>query len=443
MRLFKGQLYKSLRGFELALLALAILSLAILFLPKDWLTRTYTLDPRSYPARVAADSKGESEVAWIDEERQAWECTLDLNYSSSFCSLTISVLDEHWHGIDLSRFTSMTIHADYKGKAETIRVYLRNRHPRYYRTGDEVSTKYNLVEIPISYLVNGTSFELNGFSVADWWLSSRKIPLKYASPEFTDIIFIEIQTGTFHKSLHNKFQIREISWEGRLISDEQAYRGLAILWVLVILTFIVHRLLQIGREVKKNRRYQDELVSINKLLNFQNKQFEELAKTDPLTGVLNRIGIREVLIEGLQAWKEKQVPFSLILIDLDHFKQVNDVHGHDMGDETLIAAAELFQQNLGDNTFVARWGGEEFLVACNYTNLKQAQKLAEELRRDLEQAKLDSGIKITASFGVATLRSSTLSELFKNADAALYQAKNSGRNQVVVDGQFEDLNKTG
>src|SRR5690606_32452296 len=147
--------------------------------------------------------------------------------------------------------------------------------------------------------------------------------------------------------------------------------------------------------------------------------------------MLNRICICSVLYKGLKAWEESRTPFSFVMIDLDHFKQINDNFGHQVGDETLIATARLLDKNVRRTDYLARWGGEEFILICPNTNLEQAYILAETLRTKIETADIYPDFKITASFGVASMTEPNLDQLFKAADEALYAAKSQGRNRVV------------
>jgi len=439
MSISKNAMFKSIRSSDLVLILLAALSLAILFLPKGWLTYSFELDPTKYPANITSEANGASEVRWLDKEKQIWHCDLDEHYKSAYCSLTINLLNERWQGIDFSRFNRMTIDADYQGSSKTVRVYLRNRHPRNFSSCDEMFTKYNLVEVPVEYLTEAKPFEMASFGVADWWLALKNIPLEYAHPEFKNVVFLEIQTGSFHKSMSNTIHIKKITWEGQLVSDEILYRVLAAVWGLTILGLLVVRMFQLNRDIKLNTRHQNELISINKLLNLQHKQFEELAQTDALTGLLNRIGIRDSLLAGVHNWNEKNEPFSVIIMDLDNFKNINDEFGHDVGDDVLVALANFIKRNVDESCFIGRWGGEEFILACKDSNLVSAQAVADNLRRVLEKTVLCHDISVTASFGVSTLGSPDLGQLFKNADDALYRAKSSGRNRVVTQDQLKSF----
>ncbi len=427
------------------MIVLAILSLAIVFLPKSWLVYSFTLDHKSLPTLLMKDSKGDTKVSWLDKQAQAWSCTLDMDYQNSYCSLLLTVLDERWQGIDLSRFDQMRVRLNYKGEMKTLRVYLRNRHPRYFTANDEMSTKYNMVEISLSENVTDIAFDMKNFKTADWWIAQRNIPPKESYPEFNDIIYIEFQTGTRNnkeKYSENIIQVEEISWKGQLITDELLYRILAAIWIVVIIYRIIQKTAELSSQLRKNQRYQEELKSINKLLNVKKEQLEAQAKTDHLTGILNRLGIRQILIEGFKSWKEKRIPFSLIIVDLDHFKNINDTYGHDIGDKILIACAEVLKEKTNSDIFASRWGGEEFLIACKNTELESAREIAETLRITLQNKSLDRGIKITASFGVSSLEVPFLTNAFKDADEALYRAKSWGRNQVVTADQMVSPHNT-
>lgn len=425
--------FRSISATEAILGMMACVSILLIVMPKDWMSKSLVVNPTNYPAMTSDDrySNGTSEASWVDKQKQIWRCDMSPSHINPFCSMVITLLDEHWQGLDLRPYNQLTIRGHYEGEGEHLRIYLRNRHPRYYVSGDDTTTKYNMVEVPVDDLESGITIRMKDFGVADWWLTSKHIPLEYSHPEFNDVVFIEFQTGSQVRDGSHEFQITEMKWTGNLISNEILYEAIIIIWSLVIFAILLFRVIKLKVELNDNRRYQKELLSINKLLNLQNKQFEDLAKTDQLTGLLNRIGIRDALYNGLQNWKNKRAPFSFILIDIDHFKSVNDNYGHDTGDLILRSAADLFKQNVRRSDYLARWGGEEFILVCPNSDISQAQVIAELLRKKLEMADIYEGLKVTASFGVASLSGEDLDELFKTADIALYEAKNNGRNCVV------------
>jgi two-component system, sensor histidine kinase LadS len=161
---------------------------------------------------------------------------------------------------------------------------------------------------------------------------------------------------------------------------------------------------------------------------------ENLARIDPLTGLLNR---RAFLEQGNALWAQAvrhQSPLTLIMLDLDHFKAINDRYGHDMGDSSLRATAQLLVQQCRTGDAVARWGGEEFLLLLPQTTLEEALLLAERLRQAIAAVSLQSGldqVTLSASFGVIGRdRQEHLEQLINAADERLYQAKQHGRNRV-------------
>ena len=166
-------------------------------------------------------------------------------------------------------------------------------------------------------------------------------------------------------------------------------------------------------------------------------ELRRLSRHDGLTGLLNRRAMEELLATQIQRSRAGAAPFVLMMIDLDHFKRINDRHGHPAGDRALRHVAELLAGALPQAAALARYGGEEFVVLFPGATVSQAEQLAESLRNLLASNPLphDSGsIPISMSVGVARWRgpADELSQLLLRADAALFQAKVQGRNRVVV-----------
>jgi diguanylate cyclase (GGDEF)-like protein len=169
----------------------------------------------------------------------------------------------------------------------------------------------------------------------------------------------------------------------------------------------------------------------NRKLNALNKELARLSVTDTLTGIYNRLKTDAVLEGEFQRSLRFGQTFSVILIDIDHFKQVNDRHGHQVGDQVLVTLANVLQANTRETDVLGRWGGEEFIVICPHTEQDGAVKLAENLRTHVQSQHMPTVGQITASFGVATYRSGDQpKDIVTRADAALYQAKHLGRNGV-------------
>lgn len=159
--------------------------------------------------------------------------------------------------------------------------------------------------------------------------------------------------------------------------------------------------------------------------------FEKLAKIDPLTGLYNRYAIEEFLRLFIEEAHRYEVEFSVIMIDLDDFKEVNDMYGHLAGDEVLKSFATIFQKTIRLSDRVGRWGGEEFLVLLPHASYEEAFELAERVRVKTCSCRFDEIGYKTASFGVALFeKGDTMTSLINKADQALYISKKKGKNQV-------------
>jgi diguanylate cyclase (GGDEF)-like protein len=163
-----------------------------------------------------------------------------------------------------------------------------------------------------------------------------------------------------------------------------------------------------------------------------NLQLQALATTDGLTGLKNHRTFKERLDEEFQRAARYQLPLSLVLLDVDRFKEFNDNFGHPAGDEVLKSVARLLRENTRNTDIVARYGGEEFVVLLLNNDRADALILAERLRQAIESAPWKQR-EVTASCGVSslTLGTHTSAELIATADIALYHSKQNGRNRVT------------
>jgi diguanylate cyclase (GGDEF)-like protein len=174
-------------------------------------------------------------------------------------------------------------------------------------------------------------------------------------------------------------------------------------------------------------------------LDKQNEELRKLATKDPLTNCLNRRSFYELAEHAFHQASTFDLPLSCIMFDIDHFKQVNDQHGHATGDKVIIAIAKIGFTGLRAQDLLCRYGGEEFCILLPEADLEIGLKLAERLRKEVELKVglnvLETGgdIAVTSSFGVSTLtpKIKGLAELIDVADKALYKAKRTGRNKIV------------
>ncbi len=171
----------------------------------------------------------------------------------------------------------------------------------------------------------------------------------------------------------------------------------------------------------------EELVEKNRLL-------EVLSVTDKLTGLYNRRKLDELLDEELIRARHYEVAVSIILLDIDHFKRVNDTYGHGVGDDVLVGMAKLLRENSRDADALGRLGGEEFVVVCRHSNAADCLVAAVKLREAIAAHHFPGVGQVTSSLGIASCRTDdTAATLLARADAALYRAKSAGRNRVELE----------
>jgi diguanylate cyclase (GGDEF)-like protein len=159
---------------------------------------------------------------------------------------------------------------------------------------------------------------------------------------------------------------------------------------------------------------------------------------DPLTGAGNRRAQNLKLDASIAIFGRNHSPACVLIVDIDHFKKINDVYGHIVGDQLLVDLCELIRRSTRATENLYRYGGEEFVLVAEQTALDTAINLAEKLRAQIARKVFASGIKLTVSIGVAEVqRDESRQDWLGRADAALYLAKGRGRNQVVVAGFAE------
>lgn len=193
------------------------------------------------------------------------------------------------------------------------------------------------------------------------------------------------------------------------------------------------------------RFYEKTRTEANQLLHEQSVRLEKMAKTDKLTQLFNRQYLDSTLFSLYK--KRRSLPISVLLLDVDLFKAINDEYGHLFGDEVLIKLAKRLAESVRDYDVVGRWGGEEFLIIAPNTSQLDALGLAERIRRQLNM-QVNESVTTSVSIGVSsTDRVKSPEELISQADRALYQAKSNGRNQVrsfvsAVESEHRKVNNT-
>ena len=182
------------------------------------------------------------------------------------------------------------------------------------------------------------------------------------------------------------------------------------------------------------KEHQAELNEINGILENKNKRFEKLAFTDALTGLYNRYKFSELYLSAYTAMIQRHNKMSIIMLDIDFFKKVNDKYGHNIGDKVLMQISQTLSYFLRNIDIICRWGGEEFIALLPTAQLDIAKDIANKIRINIADAKIDMVGQVTASFGVAEVREGEdMETAIGRADKALYLAKDSGRNCVKTE----------
>lgn len=199
-----------------------------------------------------------------------------------------------------------------------------------------------------------------------------------------------------------------------------------------------------GKKVSTIKFYKDEIgLVINNFFQMKKevekniKKLKTLSSVDKLTQTFNRHAFNEKIFEVIKNSNKTKSTFSILLLDIDYFKKINDTYGHSVGDDVLKFISNKIKRLLSENDFICRWGGEEFLIVLPDTNKNDAFKVAERIRQKIENSNFifeDEKINITVSLGVSQYKDSdrNIKVLIDRADDALYKAKNEGRNTSTI-----------
>lgn len=234
-----------------------------------------------------------------------------------------------------------------------------------------------------------------------------------------------------------QFEQAASQWlQPQVLAEPANYRllkqlGAGVLILLAGIFFWNRKLSKLNREISESR---NQLMRMHRQLKEKNSLLEQLSTTDQLTGLKNRHYLEGVMQKWVDESHHRNRPLlSLLLIDIDHFKQVNDQYGHHRGDAVLTDFAQLLKASGREHDVIARWGGEEFLVVCPDTPAEEAHQLAGAMLERIRRHRFEEIGQCTASMGIASWQPGDCYEsLCRRADDALYRAKESGRNRVCL-----------
>lgn len=377
-----------------------------------------------------------ADIQWVDQSRFHFACQFPEAAVDQGCSFGYQLHSGNVNeGTDLSRYQTLNLAVRYAGNARYLRVAVRNFDPRFSRIEDLNSPKYNFVNIPSRDLVQPVAIKLSEFWVPEWWIAQYDLPRSQSQPDLSNATIFSIDLrGDLAGTTHD-IQIDKIEFVGHVISAEYWYLGILCAWMILATAYGISQWLLLRRRHREQRKKIHDLES-------EKDMYQRLSTLDALTNVLNRHGI-ERFVETLEATR---VPASVIVIDIDHFKRVNDLRGHYGGDRVLRKMGEILRAHTRNTDGLGRWGGEEFVLVCPGASLAKAAELAEKLRQKIKDTNFipDDPLPITASLGVAAAHvDQSFEDAFRQADQALYLAKSRGRDCVVAAGEDQMHKVTG
>lgn len=370
-------------------------------------------------------------------------CEISNENKWPYCQIKINLMNKDHStkkfdkGFDFSEYEQVFLKIkDVNNKNSRIRFYIRNYSSLYTNLDlDENSMKINEIEISPDFHPKGVLINLKDFNVASWWIRERKLSSQLQGIEFNNVPMLEIASGGAIEEGNFNITVSKIEFRKELITKEQLLFIIIGTWLLSGFVYL-YLLLRIYRKQLKNSKLRNkQMKNIYKTLKIENNEIvklAELAVRDELTGLKNRRGLTNDISDLEKAYLKNKKSFSVIFIDIDFFKKINDIHGHDAGDIILKEFSGLINDNIRINDSFARWGGEEFILLTPYDSLSAFQ-FADKLRVLIQNHLFTNDLQITASFGVSEhLSKSSIEDTFKKADAALYVSKSKGRNKVSI-----------
>ncbi|RYY04435.1 MAG: GGDEF domain-containing protein [Gammaproteobacteria bacterium] len=380
------------------------------------------------------NSSGKSMASWVDFDQLIWQCNIEDDGKSHVCGFNIALGDSvQGKGKDLSSYQKVNLELDYSGHDKRLRFYTRNFVEGFSDENNIETSKFNNALLPTEFVNGKVSIDFKEFFVAEWWISQYQVPRKHMQPDFHNTVVFGVDLSYPTNPGIQTFHLKKLEFVGLWVSKERWYLGILVFWILIIFIGGGYNLWQLKRQNRAERIRLEALINQNSALEHETNHYKQLSMLDQLTGMLNRHGLSEYLQKNYDENLGRQA--SLIIIDIDYFKKINDAYGHEGGDAVLHDIAQVVRENIRSSDTAARWGGEEFVVVLPDTSALDAQLLAEELRGVVANVVFENlpELRVTISLGVGAINGmEPFHMLFRRVDVALYQAKAQGRNRVVM-----------
>ncbi len=409
---------------EILIATLLLVTLAVILANKV-VVRSCSLLPQNAAKVMSGDDRawGGTSVSSAEIDDDLFRFTYDVNGKSLekiYSLISISPGEDFPRDLSWVDRFEITCKTTRQG-GEQVFFYIKDFEPTISIEGDYASLKYNETLLSLSDKMETVTVRPKDFLVPTWWQQSYNAKGKAAEVAFKNVTLFEFNVNTGGEGV---IEIASIQCVGNWVDSATLNQSLLWLWMGGTLIGLVVRTLRLKKRLQDKTVSASQLQAHNNLLITESATYHELARRDPLTGLFNRYGLEA---EFADLSSKSSFEYSMLLFDLDKFKEINDNLGHCYGDRVLFDVATIVRSKLGDKDIIARWGGDEFLVILSNRSAKQASDFAEEIRQSI----LASDLIYSCSFGVCKSEAdSNFESIFSKADAALYDSKNSGRNKI-------------
>lgn len=415
-------IFKAIYGFLLGIIFLCILAAVI--------NPGKTLQLYPYPGAVAhlyADSiepKGTSAAVWVDRSSTFFECKIGYGVQYPYCGIVIKhkhpdsknyyVLDyfEFSDAIttDLSDYEGIYVSIEYSGPSNSLYFFLRNAETLPQTASDYGAIQF--MHLDFSPAGKEIFIDFSRMQVARWWIDRFDPSLDMRQPKFGRIYDMGVELPALPAEGVHRLKLNRIIAKKSYVSQKQMLLTVAGVVGIGFMVLIVQGLLKYF-----SNRYRKE-----------NETLRTRMAVDPLTKCLNRLGL-ETAVKGVFPLSNSASVYVMVL-DLDHFKKINDTLGHAAGDEVLRQASMVLAKELRNDDVFGRWGGEEFIIISRIGR-EDLENMIFRLMRSLQSISIDGAsgtYSVTMSVGVTEAQvGETFDDVFKRADEAMYQVKQSGR----------------
>jgi len=393
-----------------------------------------TLDPvqsSEFSLRVNTDQDHggltTGSLSRLDSGALLLTCQVSHAYKHPFCEVSFDfhptdTSDKH---LDLSVYDQVAFDVRYSGDSlPKSRFIIRNFDKAYSQQGDLQSDKFNVFEFNTDAHNLNSPLSLDYLYVPKWWFDYYQHPVTLTAVDISESVSIEIGTEEFVAEGASTFEIHSIEFRGKWLPLAEYQRIIIVVWIGTLFSYLLFYLISTHKMLTREKE------NIQKLQSHLAKLQTEVS-LDPLTGLRNRRGLDD-LFQAVEQLAKHQHHISIGVLDIDHFKNINDTYGHGTGDDVLRQFSQLLLDNSHERDILIRWGGEEFVVIKVGQSLSQTERFFNDLRNEIKLKNWPEDIRLTASIGVIELHNEFVETAIARADELLYQAKENGRDKVIA-----------